>query len=51
MKVKIAFTVDIDPDTWTMNYGIEGASEIREDVKEFAKNAVIDQFGAIGVLL
>jgi hypothetical protein len=50
MKVKVAMTVDIDPELWTMNYGIEGAAAIREDVKEAVRHAVyayLEQIGAV----
>ena len=49
MKVKVSFTVDIDPEAWALNYGIKNA-EIREDVKRFAEDAVLDQFQACGLL-
>jgi hypothetical protein len=50
VKVKVEVTVDINPEAWEMNYGISGAKEIREDVKEFAKNAILAQFDAVGLL-
>lgn len=40
MKVKIEFTVDIDPEAWTMNYGVVGEREIREDVKMYCQNSI-----------
>ena len=47
MKVRISFTVDIDPEAWALTYGIEGAEGIREDVKAHAeqmlKAFLIDQ--------
>lgn len=52
MKVRIpAMTVDIDTDTWEMNYGIEGTAAIREDVKEAAKHAVYAYLSEIGALI
>ncbi|MFE7796993.1 hypothetical protein [Nocardia sp. NPDC057440] len=38
MKVKIEFTLDIDPESWRMNYGIESLADIRADAKWKAKN-------------
>lgn len=51
MKVRVSFTVDIDPDSWTLNYGIEGAKAIREDAKNFAELTVRSQFEASGIEL
>lgn len=36
MKVRIAVTLDIDPEMWTLNYGVEGAGSIRADVVSWA---------------
>jgi len=49
MKVKIEFTVEIDPESWTMNYGVEGAAAIREDVKEYCYHTIQDQLAMVGV--
>ena len=51
MKVKVSVTVDIDPQAWAMNYGIEGAAAIRDDVKEAVKHAVYAHIEEIGVAL
>lgn len=51
MRVKITVTVNIDAEAWTANYGIEGAAAIREDVKGYATDAVVEQFRAVGVLV
>ena len=50
MKVQIKFTIDIDTDAWTSNYGVEGAAAIREDVRAYAEDAAWDQFKYVGVL-
>ena len=50
MKVKISFTIDIDPDYWETSYGITGAQAIREDVKTYAENTVRDHFDSVGAL-
>ena len=49
MKVKVSMTVDIDPEVWTMNYGVEGAAAIRDDAKEAIKQAVYAYLQEIGV--
>lgn len=50
MKIKVELTVDIDPEAWTLNYGVEGAKEIREDVRAYVEGAVVEQLRAVGVL-
>lgn len=50
MKVKVSFTVDIDPEVWTLNYGVEGAAEIRADVKVYAEDAARNQLTEVGAL-
>jgi hypothetical protein len=35
VKVKISVTVEVNPQEWTQTYGVEGAKEIREDVKSY----------------
>ena len=49
MKVKVSFTIEIDADAWELNYGTP-RQDIREDVKNYAESAVIEQFAAVGVL-
>jgi len=49
MKVKISLMVDIDPQAWTENYGVEGA-EIRPDVQQYARTTILDQLESVGVL-
>jgi hypothetical protein len=52
MKVKITFTVDIDPEVWDLNYGTgTSAKAIREDVQNSAEDAIQSHFEQIGVLL
>lgn len=50
MRVRVTFTIDIDPDAWASNYGIEGANAIREDVQEYSRVAVMDLFNSNGLL-
>jgi hypothetical protein len=49
VKVRISFTVDIDPADWTLNYGIENGAEIRKDVQALAEETVRAQFEASGI--
>ncbi|WIF20520.1 DNA binding protein [Rhodococcus phage Jflix2] len=49
MKVKVEVTVDIDPESWTMNYGVEGTAAIREDVKQYCRNTIIEQLQLVEV--
>lgn len=39
MKVRIAFTVDIDPEAWVLEYGTD-PSGVREDVQGWATHMV-----------
>ena len=48
MKVKVSVTIDINPQTWALMYGIEDASEIRADVKEAVTHAVHAYIEGIG---
>ena len=41
MKVRIALTVDIDPEMWTLNYGVESAEAIRSDVKAYCEDTIV----------
>jgi hypothetical protein len=50
MKVRVSFTLEIDPKAWEGNYGVAGAREIRADVQEHARNTVLDAFGHAGNL-
>ncbi len=49
MKIKIDFTVDVDPDAWELNYGTP-RSEIRDNVKDYVLNIVLGQLDVVGVL-
>ncbi len=33
MRVRLTLTIEVDPETWTGEYGVEGAAAIREDVR------------------
>lgn len=33
MRVNVSFTVDVDEEAWSQEYGVQTAAEIRADVK------------------
>lgn len=49
MKIVVTLAIDLDPEDWTLNYGIEGAKAIREDVKSHVQNMVFEQMNTCGV--
>jgi len=48
MKVRIAFTVDIDPQAWADTYGVD-VSEVRQDVNSWARGGIVSQIMDAGV--
>jgi hypothetical protein len=50
VKVRFEITLDVDAEAWTLNYGIEGAREIRQDVVVHAANTLLAQFENQGLL-
>jgi len=51
MKVKVSFTVDIDPQAWEENYGVgPDRAAIREDVRTYVINGAVDQLRYVDVL-
>jgi hypothetical protein len=50
MKVRINFTVDIDVETWCLEYGIK-PSEVREDVKCYVEYGTHSTFDGLGLLV
>lgn len=50
MRVTVSFTVEIDTEEWTRNYGVVGSRAIRNDVRAYAENMVREQFREVGVL-
>ncbi len=49
MKVKITHTLDIDPESWEMNYGVSGTDAIRKDVREHAFHMLNEHYGSLGL--
>ncbi|RZS39138.1 hypothetical protein EV193_104354 [Herbihabitans rhizosphaerae] len=48
MKIAVTVTVDLaDPKEWTAAFGIEGAADIRQDVKDYIGQHLHD-FGVFG---
>ena len=39
MKIRISFTVDIDPEVWALEYGLD-RSEVRADVQTYIAESV-----------
>jgi hypothetical protein len=37
MKVRVTVTLDVDPEMWTLNYGVEGRAAIAADEREWAR--------------
>jgi len=50
MKINVNVTLDLDPETWSLIYGVEGASDIRADMKEHAYQSLIEHYLELGVL-
>ena len=45
MRVRVAFTVELDPSEWSTTFGIEGNAAIREDVRRY----IVDDVVKLGV--
>jgi hypothetical protein len=50
MRIQVTVTLDVDPEMWAAAYGVEGAADIRADVKEHAANSIRDHFDSMGFL-
>lgn len=50
MKVRVEFTIDIDPEAWAEEYGVE-RSEVREDVKQHFVSDAFMSAADLGVLI
>ena len=50
MKVKIEFTVNVNPDKWADEYGTE-RKEVREDVKSYFSNCIPDYLVEDGTII
>lgn len=47
MKVKIEVTLNIDPDAWATEYGIDKA-DVREDVKGWSEHVLLSMIDRNG---
>jgi len=48
MRIKVEIIVELpDPEQWTTTFGVEGAADIRADVKSYIGNEV-QQAGCFG---
>jgi hypothetical protein len=49
MKVRMTITVEVDPETWEQNYGIDKADRkrLRQDVEAYCFSCVADSEAAI----
>lgn len=50
MKVRVSFTIDIDPKAWSEEYGVETAAEIRQDVSDNIRYGVLAHLEEQGLL-
>lgn len=53
MKVRISFTLDIDPEAWMEEFGTEptmSRSEVRQDVVNFVRSDIVEGLHDRGVL-
>jgi hypothetical protein len=46
MKVSVTVVIDVDTEAWALAYGVEGAAQIRADVKRYALSQIIDSAAA-----
>lgn len=49
MKIKVAFTVDIDAESWANEFGL-ARSEVRADVQEHLRQSVLSMVASQGLL-
>lgn len=52
MKVRINYTIDVDPDGWRRQYGSPGTdlAEIRADIQAYAETLMTDHCRDLGLL-
>lgn len=42
MKVRVTLTVEVDPESWELNYGVDKEA-MRQDVREWVQHVVDEQ--------
>jgi hypothetical protein len=51
MKIRVQFSIDIDPEAWSATYGTDTNDKaIREDVRIYIENGARDQLRELGLL-
>jgi hypothetical protein len=51
MKVRVSFTIDIDPEAWDTNFGTgREAKAVRADVQTYVENGARDLLRDLGLL-
>jgi hypothetical protein len=51
MRTSITIKLDLDPEAWTLNYGIEGWPAIRANAKAYTETMIVEHFRDLGLLL
>lgn len=49
VKIKAVVTVDINPDAWMLEYGIERIEDVRADVIKYIADGVIAHMDQMGM--
>ncbi|MCA2247567.1 hypothetical protein JF729_07120 [Mycobacterium intracellulare] len=49
MKVRVSFTINVDPDAWMQEYGAD-RSDIRHDVQRHLEHDARAQLNSLGLL-
>lgn len=49
MKIRVAFTVEINPEAWQLNYGNMEPAEIRRDVQTYVEDSVVSGLRDMGL--
>jgi hypothetical protein len=51
MTIKIETTIDVDPDAWAAEFGLEGVTrqEIKQDIQTYFAGTVQEQLDVLGL--
>lgn len=49
MKVRVSYTVEVDPEGWVSEYGVD-PSEVRDDVKDHLHTCGVEHLASLGLL-
>lgn len=49
MKIRVTFTLDIDPESWASEYGLD-KTEVREDIQAYLANEAREWMNMMGHL-